>query len=47
MENKFEAKYIEKWKKSKIGFAEKIDNKDVIAEPLKEAWRTLNIKSDA
>ena len=47
MQAKFEQHYIEKWKKSKVGFVEKVESPDVISSPLKEAWRTLNIKKDA
>ena len=47
MQKKFDAVHIAKWKKSKIGFAEKLEKNDIIADPLISAWRTMNIKKEA
>ena len=47
MQKKFDDVQIAKWKKSKVGFAEKLERDDVIADPLIAAWRTLSIKKEA
>ena len=47
LEIKLEQYYISKLKKSKIGFAERLENEEINADPLKAMWRTLNIKRDA